>query len=85
MNEEGLLAPTMAKDFPNLPVVKSEGLFYIGVDGRKYLDFTSGIATENTGHRHPKVVAAIKEQVDSLLHGPIGIINYESILTLAKN
>ncbi|WP_410429594.1 aspartate aminotransferase family protein [Metabacillus litoralis] len=84
LNEEGLLAPTMAKDFPNLPVVKAEGLHYIGVDGRKYLDFTSGIATENTGHRHPKVIAAIKDQVDSLVHGPIGIINYESILQLAK-
>lgn len=84
LNEEGLLAPTMAKDFPNLAVAKAEGLHYIGVDGRKYLDFTSGIATENTGHRHPKVIAAIKEQVDSLVHGPIGIINYESILELAK-
>jgi len=84
INEEGLLAPTMAKDFPNLPVVKSEGLFYIGVDGKKYLDFTSGIATENTGHRHPKVIAAIKDQVDHLVHGPIGIINYESIMLLAK-
>lgn len=85
INEEGLLAPTMAKDFPNLPVVKSEGLYYIGVDGKKYLDFTSGIATENTGHRHPKVVAAIKDQVDHLVHGPIGIINYESIMKLAKS
>lgn len=84
INEEGLLAPTMAKDFPNLPVVKSEGLFYVGVDGRKYLDFTSGIATENTGHRHPRVIAAIKEQVDHLVHGPIGIINYDSIISLAK-
>ncbi|MDQ6595983.1 aspartate aminotransferase family protein [Bacillus salipaludis] len=79
-----LLAPTMAKDFPNLAVVKSEGLYYISEDGKKYLDFTSGIATENTGHRHPKVIAAIKDQVDKLLHGPIGIINYESILQLAN-
>lgn len=84
VNEEGLLAPTMAKDFPNLPVKRSEGLHYIGIDDRKYLDLTAGIATENTGHRHPKVVAAIKDQVDHLVHGPIGIINYESILNLAK-
>ncbi|KOO52077.1 aspartate aminotransferase family protein [Viridibacillus arvi] len=84
INEEGLLAPTMAKDFPNLPVVKSEGFFYIGYDGKKYLDFTSGIATENTGHRHPKVIAAIKEQVDHLIHGPIGIINFDSLFLLAK-
>lgn len=84
INDEGLLAPTMAKDFPNLPVVKAEGCYYIGTEGRKYLDFTSGIATENTGHRHPKVIAAIKDQVDHLVHGPIGIINYESINLLAK-
>src|SRR5690606_20224735 len=84
INEEGLLAPTMAKDFPNLPVIKSEGFFYIGTDGKKYLDFTSGIATENTGHRHPKVIKAIKDQADELIHGPIGIINYKSILELAK-
>ena len=37
INGEGFLAPTMAKDFPNLPVVKSEGLFYIGVDGKNIL------------------------------------------------
>lgn len=84
INEEGLLAPTMAKDFPNLPVIKSEGFFYIGTNGKKYLDFTSGIATENTGHRHPKVIKAIKDQADELIHGPIGIINYKSILELAK-
>lgn len=84
IQEEGLLAPTMAKDFPNLPVVKAEGLYYFGADGKKYLDFTSGIATENTGHRHPKVIKAIKDQVDHLVHGPIGIINYESITLLAK-
>jgi 4-aminobutyrate aminotransferase len=77
------LAPSMAKDHPNLPVVKEEGCFYYGVDGRKYLDFTSGIAVTNVGHRHPKVVETIKEAADSLIHGPIGVIQYESILRLA--
>ncbi|RLQ93799.1 aspartate aminotransferase family protein [Falsibacillus albus] len=81
--KDELLAPTMAKDFPNLPVLRSEGYFYFGADGRKYLDFTSGIATENVGHRHPKVIQAIKDQADQLTHGPIGIINYESILNAA--
>ncbi|MBN9654944.1 aspartate aminotransferase family protein [Halobacillus sp. GSS1] len=77
------LAPSMAKDHPNLPVVKEEGCYYYGVDGRQYLDFTSGIATTNVGHRHPKVVDAIKEGADSLAHGPSGVIIYESILKLA--
>ncbi|MEJ9224899.1 aspartate aminotransferase family protein [Priestia aryabhattai] len=78
-----LLAPTMAKDHPNLPVVKEEGCYYYGLDGKEYLDFTSGIATTNVGHRHPKVVKAIKDGADQLLHGPSGVIMYESILKLA--
>ncbi|TSB46285.1 aspartate aminotransferase family protein [Alkalicoccobacillus porphyridii] len=77
------LAPSMAKDHPNLPVVKEEGCYYFGVDGKKYLDFTSGIAVTNVGHRHPKVVAAIKDAADYLTHGPIGVIQFESILKLA--
>lgn len=77
------LAPSMAKDHPNLPVVKAEGCYYYGADGKKYLDFTSGIAVENVGHRHPKVVQAIKDSADHLIHGPSGVIMYESILKLA--
>ncbi|WP_432354743.1 aspartate aminotransferase family protein [Sporosarcina sp. A2] len=77
------LAPSMAKDHPNLPVVKAEGCYYYGVDGKEYLDFTSGIAVENVGHRHPKVVQAIKDSADHLIHGPSGVIIYESILKLA--
>ena len=79
-----LLAPSMAKDHPNLPVVKAEGCYYYGLDGKEYLDFTSGIATANTGHRHPKVVQAIKDAADHLMHGPSGVIMYESILQLSK-
>ncbi|TMW70720.1 aspartate aminotransferase family protein [Alteribacter natronophilus] len=77
------LAPSMAKDHPNLPVVKEEGCYYYGADGKTYLDFTSGIATTNVGHRHPKVVDAIKRGADHLAHGPSGVIMYDSILTLA--
>ncbi|PRO65646.1 aspartate aminotransferase family protein [Alkalicoccus urumqiensis] len=77
------LAPSMAKDHPNLPVIKEEGCYYYGADGRTYLDFTSGIAVTNTGHRHPRVVGAIKKGADLLTHGPSGVIMYESILSLA--
>ncbi|KAB7704734.1 aminotransferase class III-fold pyridoxal phosphate-dependent enzyme [Bacillus aerolatus] len=83
-NISNLLAPSMAKDHPNLPVVKAEGCYYYGADGKTYLDFTSGIAVENVGHRHPKVVQAIKDSADHLIHGPSGVIIYDSILTLAK-
>ncbi|WP_078413895.1 aspartate aminotransferase family protein [Priestia abyssalis] len=83
-NISNLLAPSMAKDHPNLPVVKAEGCYYYGADGKKYLDFTSGIAVENVGHRHPKVVQAMKDSIDHLVHGPSGVIIYESILRLAE-
>ncbi|NHC41470.1 aspartate aminotransferase family protein [Bacillus sp. MM2020_1] len=82
-NMPNRLAPSMAKDHPNLPVVKEEGCYYYGVDGKEYLDFTSGIAVTNVGHRHPKVVQAIKDAADGLMHGPSGVIMYESILRLA--
>ncbi|MFP5112112.1 aspartate aminotransferase family protein [Bacillaceae bacterium C204] len=84
-NMPNRLAPSMAKDHPNLPVVKEEGCYYFGVDGKKYLDFTSGIAVTNVGHRHPKVVQAIKDAADGLMHGPSGVIMYESILRLADD
>jgi 4-aminobutyrate aminotransferase len=80
---EDRFAPSMAKDHPNLPVEKAEGCYFHGADGRRYLDFTSGIAVANTGHRHPKVVHAIKQAADQLVHGPIGVVVYESIVRLA--
>ena len=83
-NMGNYLAPSMAKDHPNLPVVKEEGCYYYGADGKKYLDFTSGIAVANTGHRHPKIVQSIKDAADQLIHGPSGVIMYESILELSK-
>ncbi|KGP71950.1 aspartate aminotransferase family protein [Pontibacillus yanchengensis] len=84
-NMSDFLAPTMAKDFPNLPVEKEEGCYYYGTDGKQYLDFSSGIAVTNVGHRHPKVVDAVKKGADELLHGPSGVIMYESILQYAND
>ncbi|MBL0049414.1 MAG: aspartate aminotransferase family protein [Bacteroidetes bacterium] len=56
-------------DFPlSLEIEKAEGLNLIDVNGKKYMDFISGISVSNVGHRHPKVVEAIKNQVDKYLH-----------------
>jgi acetylornithine/succinyldiaminopimelate/putrescine aminotransferase len=51
-----------------LEIVSAEGVYIYGPAGEKYLDLISGVSVSNTGHRHPKVVKAIKEQVDSYLH-----------------
>ncbi|MBE3589886.1 MAG: aspartate aminotransferase family protein [Firmicutes bacterium] len=79
-----LLAPPLANDWPNLPVTRAEGSFIWGADGTRYIDFTQGFAVNNTGHRHPKVIAAVKEQLDRLVHSAIGVTAYEPALRLAE-
>lgn len=55
--------------FPiGLEIEKAEGLFITDTNGKSYYDMVSGLAVTNIGHRHPKVVEAIKNQVDSYLH-----------------
>ena len=52
----------------DIVAVRGEGSWLIDADGRRYLDFASGIAVNNTGHCHPQVVAAIAEQAATLIH-----------------
>jgi acetylornithine/succinyldiaminopimelate/putrescine aminotransferase len=51
-----------------LDIVSAEGSWLTARDGKRYLDLVAGLAVNNTGHRHPKVVSAIKEQCDRYLH-----------------
>ena len=78
-----LLAPSLAVDWPNLPVTRASGPYVWGTDGRRYLDFVSGMATTNIGHGHPRVVAAARGQMEKLIHGPVGVLLYEPLLRLA--
>jgi acetylornithine/succinyldiaminopimelate/putrescine aminotransferase len=51
-----------------LEIVRAEGLWLFDADGKKYLDAIGGISVCNTGHRHPDVVRAIRNQADQYLH-----------------
>jgi acetylornithine/succinyldiaminopimelate/putrescine aminotransferase len=51
-----------------LEIERAEGSFLYGREGQDYLDLISGVSVSNTGHRHPAVMAAIKEQADKYLH-----------------
>ena len=51
-----------------IDIEKAEGVYLYAPDGKKYIDLISGIAVSNVGHRHPKVVQAIKDQLDKHLH-----------------
>jgi len=54
------------------------------VEGRRFIDFAAGIAVTNTGHRHPKIVAAIREQLDHFTHTAYQIVPYASYVELAE-
>jgi acetylornithine/succinyldiaminopimelate/putrescine aminotransferase len=61
------LAPTNPFPF-RIPVEKAEGIYLYSPGGKRYTDLISGIGVTNIGHRHPRVVEAIKTQVDKHLH-----------------
>jgi 4-aminobutyrate aminotransferase len=53
-------------------------------DGKRYIDFASGIAVVNTGHQHPKVIAAVEEQLKAFSHVCFQVTPYESYVRLAE-
>ncbi|NNU80877.1 4-aminobutyrate--2-oxoglutarate transaminase [Halovulum dunhuangense] len=54
------------------------------IEGRRYIDFASGIAVTNTGHRHPKVMAAAAAQMDRFAHVAFQVTGYEGYVALAE-
>ncbi len=65
-------------------VARAEGSEIWDVEGKRYIDFIGGIGVLNVGQRHPKVVAAIKAQVDAFIHTSFGIAQYEVYVALAE-
>jgi acetylornithine/N-succinyldiaminopimelate aminotransferase len=51
-----------------LEIVSANGIYIEDVNGKKYMDLISGVAVTNLGHNHPRIVSAIKNQVDKYLH-----------------
>lgn len=64
-------------------VARAEGARVWDTDGREYLDFVGGIGVLNTGHRHPKVVAAAKRQLDAVMHTCYQVASYDVYTELA--
>lgn len=54
------------------------------IEGNRYIDFAAGIAVVNTGHRHPKVIKAVKAQLDRFTHTCHQVVPYESYVCLAE-
>jgi len=63
---------------------RTEGAVLEDVDGNRYIDFASGIGSLNMGHRAPRVLAAIREQLNKFLHVCFSVTPYESYIALAE-
>lgn len=61
------LAPTSPDPFL-IKVERAEGIYLYSPDGKRYIDMISGIAVSSLGHRHPRVIQAIQEQLNKHLH-----------------
>jgi 4-aminobutyrate aminotransferase/(S)-3-amino-2-methylpropionate transaminase len=65
-------------------IAKAEGALITDVDGREFIDFAGGIGVLNVGHRHPKVVEAVKSQADEYLHSCFHVMMYQPYIELAE-
>jgi len=78
-----LIMQSFARWYPFV-AKRGQGVWLEDVDGNRYLDFNSGIGVTNVGHAHPKVVKAIKEQAERLLHYSLTDFLYEAPVQLAE-
>jgi len=77
------MTPAWSRIF-NFIAERAEGSYIYTDDGRKLLDFTCGIGVTNTGHCHPKVVEAIREQAGLFLHAQANIVIHKPMLQLIE-
>ncbi|MEN3970106.1 4-aminobutyrate--2-oxoglutarate transaminase [Acinetobacter sp. BWR-L5] len=63
---------------------KAENSTIWDAEGNQYTDFAGGIAVLNTGHRHPKIIAAVTEQLTKFTHTAYQVVPYESYVCLAE-
>jgi 4-aminobutyrate aminotransferase len=77
------IPPVWAR-YTDLVVERASGACIEAVDGRRYLDYTSGIGVTNTGHAHPRVVAAISEQAARGIHLQQNVVYHQPGLELHR-
>ncbi len=69
---------------PMVPIARAEGAWLYGHDGKRYLDAVSSWWTCLLGHRHPRIVAALKDQLDRLDHVMLAGFTHEPAIELAE-
>jgi 4-aminobutyrate aminotransferase len=81
--DHAVLSPSYTRPYP-LAVERGEGAIVKDIDGNRFLDFNAGIAVVATGHSHPRVVAAIQQQAEKLLHMSGTDFYYSNMVELAE-
>ena len=81
--DHALISPSFGRAYP-LVIKSGLGSIITDVDGNEFIDMNAGLAVCSIGHRHPKVIAAIKEQVDRFLHYSYTDFYYESYVDLGE-
>ena len=80
------ISPVWGRAVPGtLLVERGEGPYIFTTDGRRLLDFTSGIGVTSTGHSHPRVVKAIQDQAARLIHGQVNIVYHQPLIELTES
>jgi 4-aminobutyrate aminotransferase len=78
-----VMSPSLPRSYP-LVIDHAKGAEVWDVDGKRYIDFMTGIAVTSTGHAHPEVVAAIKDQAEKFLHICAADFYYQVAVDLAE-
>ena len=81
--DDRYISPSYTRSYP-MVAKRGRGIRVEDVDGNTFLDFAAGIAVTSTGHCHPEVVAAIREQAGELIHMSGTDFYYEGMVTLAE-
>jgi 4-aminobutyrate aminotransferase len=81
--DQQVMSPSLPRSY-GLVIDRGAGAEVWDVDGNRYVDFMTGIAVTSTGHAHPEVVRAIKDQAEKFLHICAADFYYPSIVELAE-
>lgn len=81
--DENVISQSFVRFYP-LAIQSGKGCIIRDVDGNEYIDFNSGLVCLNVGHSHPKIIEAIKGQLDRFLHYSVTDFLYSEVVDVAE-
>lgn len=81
--DAAVISPSFGRAYP-LVIERGEGSIVVDVDGNEFIDMNAGLAVCSVGHSHPKVVKAIKDQVDKFIHYSYTDFYYDGYVDLGE-